>query len=86
MACQYLTALADPGFRAKFGYEVPRLTVRAAAINCGASLLIPPEAIALGPNAISPQKFSGDVSICSVTENHMTGWLAPPAVYTDSEP
>ena len=82
MACQYLTALADPGFRAKFGYEVPRLTVRAAAINCGASFIDTPEAVAGAAECYFTPEVFRDKADMLRTEDHMTDGLPPLFIQT----
>ncbi len=35
LACQYLAMLTDPAYGALYGYPLPDLRVRAAALNCG---------------------------------------------------
>ncbi|AEB07567.1 lipase [Coriobacterium glomerans PW2] len=39
MVEQYVTILANPSFRALFTYDVPKLSVRAAALNCSACFM-----------------------------------------------
>lgn len=51
MAVQYLTILTNNDYRQKFGYDKPNMSVRAAAINCGASFLNLPGTIEGAPKA-----------------------------------
>ena len=39
---QYLAILTNGKFRQLFGYDLPKLTVRAAALNCGAYFMLTP--------------------------------------------
>ena len=77
MTMQYLTILTNPDYRALFGYEKPDLSVRAAAIHCGASFIMIPGCIEGAPQAY----FTDEILQTQVeklqVENYMTSALPP---------
>lgn len=85
MADQYLTILTNPGYRAKFGYERPDLTVRAAAINCGASFITAKGMISNGIDAYFTADVVKEKKDLMETEKYMTKRLPPLFLMTSNQ-
>ncbi|WP_367007146.1 alpha/beta hydrolase [Streptococcus sp. ZY19097] len=77
MAVQYLTILTNDDFRQKFGYENPNFSVRAAAINCGASFLNIPGTIEGAPQAYFTDAVLENKIDMLLTENYITSAMPP---------
>lgn len=77
MAVQYLTILTNDDFRQKFGYEKPNFSVRAAAINCGASFLNIPGTIEGAPQAYFTDAILENKIDMLLTENYITSAMPP---------
>ncbi|GJM47840.1 alpha/beta hydrolase [Weissella soli] len=77
MAMQYLTILTNADFRAKFGYEQPGFTVRAAAINCGLSFIDRPGTLTGAPQAYFTDDVLANKADMLTTEQYMTTDLPP---------
>lgn len=77
MAVQYLTILTNDDFRQKFGYENPNFSVRAAAINCGASFLNIPGTIEGAPQAYFTDAVLESKIDMLLTENYITSAMPP---------
>ncbi|RCW16700.1 lipase [Streptococcus gallolyticus] len=77
MAVQYLTILTNDDFRQKFGYEKPNFTVRAAAINCGASFITLPGIIEGAPKAYFTEDVLQHKMDMLLTEHYITSDLPP---------
>ena len=85
MALQYLTALTNPEFRSLFRYDVPRLTIRAAAINCCGSFIHEPEFRRGAPGAYFTEDAIKDKKELLYTEKYMTKDLPPLFLTTANE-
>ena len=77
MAVQYLTILTNDDFRQKFSYEKPNFSVRAAAINCGASFLNIPGTIEGAPQAYFTDAILENKIDMLLTENYITSAMPP---------
>ncbi len=85
MVDQYLTILTNPQFRALFGYELPKLTVKAAAVNCGASFLTMPGIISGAIEAYFTKDSLQDRQDMIATEKYMTADLPPLFIQTAND-
>ncbi len=77
MALQYLTILTNDEFRQKFGYKKPKFTVRAAAINCGASFITLPGIIEGAPQAYFTDNVLQNKADMLLTEEYITSDIPP---------
>lgn len=79
---QYLAILTNDKFRQLFGYELPKLTVRAAALNCGAYFMLTPGFTDGAPGAyFTPEAVSGKEEMLN-TEKYLTQNLPPLFIMT----
>ena len=84
---QYLAILTNDKFRRLFGYELPKLTVRAATLNCGAyfMLMLTPGFTDGAPGAyFTPETVSGKEEMLN-TENYLTQNLPPLFIMTANQ-
>lgn len=82
MAEQYLAILTNPNYRQLFAYDLPNLTVRAAALNCGAYFLLSPGSRNGAPAAyFIPEAISGKEEMLN-TEKYLTPALPPLFIMT----
>ena len=84
MALQYLTILCNPKFQKLFGYEHPKLAIRAAAINCGATFLNLPGTISGPLEAYFPIEIQKEFSEHLKTEEYLTKECPPLYIMTSS--
>lgn len=77
MAVQYLTILTNNDYRQKFGYDKPNMSVRAAAINCGASFLNLPGTIEGAPKAYFTDTVLENKMDMLLTEKYITPAIPP---------
>lgn len=77
MAVQYLTILTNDEFRQKFGYKKPNLTIRAAAINCGAAFITLPGILDGAPKAYFTDNVLRHKMDMLLTENYITSDIPP---------
>lgn len=82
---QYLAILTNDKFRQLFGYELPKLTVRAAALNCGAYFMLTPGFTDGAPSAyFTPEAVSGKEEMLN-TEKYLTQNLPPLFIMTANQ-
>lgn len=82
MAEQYLAILTNPDYQKLFAYELPKLTVRAAALNCGAYFLLSPGSRNGAPAAyFTEDAISGKEELLN-TEKYLTTALPPLFIMT----
>lgn len=85
MAEQYLAILTNPDYRQLFAYDLPNLTVRAAALNCGAYFLLSPGSRNGAPAAyFTEDAISGKEELLN-TEKYLTTALPPLFIMTASK-
>lgn len=77
MAMQYLTILTNNDYRSKFGYELPNLAIKAAAIHCGAAFMNRPKATQGVPAAYFTSEVLAEKADLLETEKYMTRQLPP---------
>lgn len=85
MTLQYLAILMNNQFRKLFHYERPTITVRAAAINCGATFLTLPNAIAGAPEAYFTKESREKYPELLLTENYLTDACPPLFIMTATD-
>ena len=85
MTLQYLTILINDHFRKLFHYDKPKLTVRAAAINCGASFLSLPGAITGAIEAYFTEESRRKHAELLLTENYLTADCPPLFIMTATQ-
>lgn len=85
MTLRYLTILSNDRFRELFHYDKPDLTVRAAAINCGASFLFLPGAIAGAPEAYFTKESREKHAELLLTEQYLTQNCPPLFIMTATD-
>lgn len=82
---QYLAILTNSKFRQLFGYDLPKLTVRAAALNCGAYFMLTPGFTDDVPGAyFTPEAVAGKKELLN-TEEYLTKDLPPLFIMTANQ-
>ncbi|MCI5870568.1 alpha/beta hydrolase [Streptococcus sp.] len=85
MAMQYLAILTNSNFRKLFHYQLPQLTIRAAAINCGAAFITIPGSIEGGPQAYFTDEVLAHQQDRLQTERYLTTDLPPLFLMTSNQ-
>lgn len=85
MALQYVAILTNDSYRELFHYDKPELTLRAAAINCGASFMHLPGAISGAPESyFTPESLAKNSELLR-TEEYLTADCPPLYIMTATD-